>query len=110
MAYHRPSLKYNSRRSANRLAKKSKRNFIVTLIIVAILGYSTLTWILPSLIGGISVVKNVVKPSEKTTASTSQTAVLAPPVLNISYEATNSAQIDIKGYGTPGLKVKLFMD
>ncbi|MBI2086313.1 hypothetical protein HYT74_03160 [Candidatus Daviesbacteria bacterium] len=98
------------RRSANRLAKKSKRNFIVTLIIVGLLGYSTLTWILPSLIGGISVVKNVVKPSQKTTAPITQGSTLAPPVLSISYEATNSAQIDIKGYGIPELKVKLFID
>lgn len=110
MAYHRPSLKYNSRRSTNRLARKSRRNFIVTLIIVGFLGYSTLTWILPSLIGGISLVKSFVKPPQKTTASTSQDSVLAPPVLSIPYEATNSAQIDIKGYSTAEMKVKLFMD
>lgn len=101
---------YMSRRSANRLARKSRRNFIVTLVIVAVLGYSTLTWILPSLIGGISAVKNVIKPSQKITNQSFQDSVLAPPILSIPIGATNSAQIDIKGYGTPELKVKLFMD
>lgn len=98
------------RRSVNRLAKKSKRNFLITLIIVTVLAYSTLTWMLPSLISSIGFVKNIVKPSHKAIIQTDQNSILAPPVLSIPYEATNSAQIDIKGYGTPGLKVKLFMD
>lgn len=110
MAYRRPIYRYSSRRSANRLARKSKRNFIITLIIVAVLAYSTLTWILPSLIGGIGTVRNIVKPSQKTTTPVSQDSILAPPVLSIPYEATNSSQIDIKGYGTPSFKVKLYMD
>lgn len=76
---------------------------------VGFLIYATLKWILPSFIGGVSTVKDIVKPSQKTIASPLSEA-LAPPVLNIPYEATNSAQIDIKGYGTPNLKVKLYID
>lgn len=92
------------------MAKKSKRNFFVTLIIVAILGYSTLNWVLPSFISGLGAVKNVVKPSQKQETPKSQTAAFAPPVLSVPYEATSSAQIDIKGYGTPGSKIILYID
>lgn len=104
------SYKYRSRRSIRRLQRKSKRNFIFTLIIIAILGYSTLTWVLPNFIGGIGFVKNKINPPQKTIVQASNTSNLAPPVINIPYEATNSAQIDIKGFGTPNSKVKLYID
>lgn len=35
---------------------------------------------------------------------------MAPPIFNIPYEATNTAQINIQGYATPESKVKLFLD
>lgn len=102
--------RYRSRRSIKRLARKSQRNFILTLAVVGILIYSTINWVLPSFIGGVGFIKNIVKPSQKTFSQTSENATLAPPVLNIPYEATNTAEINIKGFGTPNSKVNLYID
>ncbi|MDO8573286.1 MAG: hypothetical protein Q7R77_00900 [Candidatus Daviesbacteria bacterium] len=102
--------KYHSRRAAKRLASKSRRNFIITLIIIAILIYSTITWVLPSFIGGLGFIKNIVSPPKKTVIRSSENANLAPPVLNIPYEATYSARINIAGFSTPDTKVKLYLD
>lgn len=102
--------RYQSRRATRRLARKSKRNFWITLIIVAAISYAALFWILPNFIGGTLFVKNIIKPPQKVSSNSFKTGALAPPVLNIPFEATQSAQIDIKGYGTPNSKVKLFID
>ncbi|MDP3948275.1 MAG: hypothetical protein Q8P87_01025 [bacterium] len=102
--------RYHSRRSIKRLARKSKRNFFITLTIVALISYFSLTWILPNFIGGIGIVTNIVKPSQKTVTQSSENAGLAPPVLNIPYEATSTAEISIAGFGTSNSKVKLYID
>lgn len=104
------SYKYRSRRSAKRLARKSRRNFIITLILIAVLGYTTITWILPTLINSLGFIKNIIKPSQKASSTLLENAALAPPVLNIPYEATNSSQINIAGFGSPNSKVKLYVD
>ncbi len=104
------SYRYRSRRAAKRYANKSQRNFIITLVLIAILGYSTITWILPSLIGSIGFIKNITNPPKKTITQSTENSSLAPPVLNIPYEATNSSQINIGGYGTADSKVKLYLD
>lgn len=101
--------KYHSRRSARKLAGKAKRNFFLTLIIILGLLYTTITWILPTFINGIGFVKDKTNPVQRKTPE-SEDASVAPPVLNIPYEATNSSQIDIKGFGTPETKVKLYLD
>ena len=103
-------MSYRSRRSARRYARKSRTNFIVTLGITIFLLYATIQWILPTLISGIGFVTNIVKPSHKNVSQSSGNASLAPPVLNISFEATNSAQINIRGYGVPNSKIELFLD
>lgn len=102
--------RYRSRRSIKKLARRSRRNFVVTLIISTLLIYSTVTWILPSFIGSISFIKNIIKPTQKNILKSSENASLAPPVLNIPFEATNTARIDIKGFATPNSKVKLYID
>lgn len=102
--------RYRSRRTARRLARKSKQRFAVTLIIIIFLIYATLTWVLPFFIGGVGTLKNIVKPPKSQTPQSAQNAGLAPPVLNIPYEATNSAKIDIRGFGTPGSRVRLYID
>lgn len=102
--------RYTSRRSAKRLARRTKNNFILTLIVTGLLIYATITWVLPFFIGGIGFVKNFINPAEKKIPSISEASSLAPPVLNIPYEATNSAQISIKGYGVPNSKVKIYVD
>ncbi len=96
-------------RSVKRYQSKSKRRFLATIIIIIFLFYVTFTWILPFLIGGLGFIKNFTNPSHKVVTPLDQTT-LAPPVLNIPYEATNTAQIDIAGYGSPGAKVELFLD
>lgn len=104
------SYKYRSPRSTRKLASKSRQNFIITLIITGLLLYFTFQWVLPSFIGGVSFIKETFKPQTKISTAVDEKNTLAPPVLNISYEATNTAQIDIAGFGTPNSKVKLFLD
>lgn len=70
--------------------------------------YATIQWILPSLINGLSFINSIVRPSRK--VITQESPSLAPPVLNIPYEATNTAQIEIRGYGIPNSKVAIFLD
>lgn len=101
---------YSSRRSAKRLAQNSRRNFFITLVLIGILIYATINWVLPYFIGGIGFIRDTVKPPKKTAVSKSENSALAPPVFNIPYEATNSSEIDIRGFGTPGSKVKLYID
>lgn len=97
-------------RSARRTIKKSKRSFIVTILLIAFLFYATLQWILPTLVAGLGFITGIIKPSHKTSNNITEKATLAPPILNIPFEATNTAKIDIKGYGTPGSRVAIFLD
>lgn len=90
------------------MAKKGQRNFIITISLVIFLVFATIQWILPSVISGVGLVNSVLKPSKKV-AQTNYDS-LAPPVLNIPFEATNSAQINIVGYATPNSKVNLYID
>src|SRR3989344_3791449 len=101
--------RYRSQRSARKIAQKSKRNFMVTLFLIALLIYATLTWILPSLINSVGLVKKNLTHSQKIKVDIPDSS-LAPPVLNIPYEATNTAQISIKGYSTADSKVSVFLD
>lgn len=107
-------MSYRSKRAARRIARKSRYHFIATLIISGLLLFLTINWILPTFINGIGFIRqNLIKNFGKSPAriiSLSENIILAPPVLNIAYEATNTAQIDIPGYSTAGSKVKLFMD
>ena len=96
-------------RSARRIVKKSKRNFIVTLIIIGFLLFATLNWILPNFISGVGSVNDFFHPSKKATSVTDE-GVLSAPVLNIPYEATNSSEVTINGFATPNSKVKLYLD
>lgn len=102
--------RYRSRRSARKLARKSKRNFIITLAVIIFLMYAILNWVLPYFIGTVGVVENIIKPPKVVPIQAPQNALLAPPVLSIPYEATNSAQIDIQGFGNPSSRVKLYID
>lgn len=95
--------------SARRQSRKSKNKFIITLILSVVLLYASVTWILPTLIGGLSFV-NKFKPTPTKETPISENATLAPPVLNIPYEATNSASIRIKGYTLPGASVEIYLD
>lgn len=100
--------KYRSRRAVKRLKRKSKRNFLITLVILGLLVYATINWILPYFIGGIGIVQNVIKPPKQNIESNK--SLLAPPVLNIPFEATASSMISISGFSIPNSKVTLFLD
>lgn len=95
-------------RSTRKLAKQSRRKLIWTVVIIALLGYGSIFWILPTFIGGIGILNGIIHPSKNETPI-SENPTLAPPQLSIPYEATNSATIDIKGYSA-GRKVQIFLD
>lgn len=97
-------------RSTRRLAKKTKRNLLTTIIIIIVLIYATLNWVLPIFVGGIGFVSDIIKPPKQVETPIGENATLAPPIFNIPYEATNTAQIDIKGYATQTSKVKFYLD
>lgn len=92
------------------MARKSRRNFLVTIVLVVSLSYFTLTWILPNFIGGLGFVTSTLNPAKKSETNPKDNLTLPPPVLNIPYEATASSQIDIKGFTTPNSKVRLYID
>ena len=100
--------RYRSRRAVKRLKRKSKRSFVITLAVVGFILYATINWILPYFIGGISIVKNVIKPPKQNIKQ--DKSAIAPPVLNIPFEATASSIISIKGFSTPNSKVALYID
>lgn len=92
-----------------RLSKRNKRNFLVTIILVGFILYATFSWILPSFVNAIGLITSFFKPQSKL-LDNFENPKLAPPVLNISYEATNTAYINIAGYATPLSKVNLYID
>lgn len=100
---------YRSRRQIRRLSHKARTRFIFTLILSAVLIYATVTWVLPTFINGLSFVTGIVKPNTPSSTKAIKTS-LAPPVLNIPYEATSTATIAVIGYATPKTKVQIFVD
>lgn len=99
---------YKSRRAARKLARKSSRNFLITLFIIGLLVFISYKWLIPGLILTLGFVNNITNPPPKFETSTDSS--LAPPVLNIPFEATNTAQINIKGYATPNSEVAIYID
>lgn len=98
-------------RSARRISKNTKRKLILTIIFILFIFYATLNWILPTLIDGLGTIRGVIKPStNKRVENIADQQVLAPPILNIPFEATNTAQINISGYTQAATKVKIYLD
>jgi len=97
-------------RSTRRLARKSRQRFFTTLIIIVLLFYVLFTWVLPFFINGVGTVTNIFKGNKPLETSISENPNLAPPVLNIPYEATSSAKIDIQGFATANSTVKIYLD
>lgn len=97
-------------RSNRRIANNAKKRFIYTIILSLILLYATFAWILPSVIGGVSSISGKFKKPVPTEKSVAEDATMAPPVLNIPYEATNSSNIDISGYSISGSKVEIYLN
>lgn len=95
--------------SVRRLEKKGKRRLIFTAFLGIFLLYALFTWILPTLVGGLSVI-NKFKPTPKIESSIADSATLAPPILSIPYEATNTASISVKGYAAALSDVEIYID
>lgn len=105
---------YQSRLSRSKYQKNysggnPRTRFIITVVVIIFLAYAILAWILPSFIGGVSLVTGIFKPSH-TSPPTAVDVTLAPPLIDIPFESTNNSNIDVKGSAAPSSKVELFMD
>lgn len=101
--------RYRSR-SARRLIRKSRRNLIITSILIIGLLYATINWALPSFVNMLGTIKSIVKLSQKGVKVNQLNSTLAPPILNIPFESTNTAEINVGGYANPNSQVKIFVD
>jgi hypothetical protein len=95
--------------SVRRLQRKTRQRLIIIIVIIIFLSYFVFAWFLPALIGGLSVL-NKLKPQTETPINVSDGVVLAPPVFDIPFEATNTAEIKVKGYINPTLSVEIYLD
>lgn len=91
------------------MERQGKKRLVLAILIIAIFVYALFTWFLPTLIAGLSVF-NRFKPVFVKEIPISENTTLAPPVLNIPYEATNTAKIKIRGYSSPYTKVEIYLD
>ncbi|MBI2011860.1 hypothetical protein HYS91_03760 [Candidatus Daviesbacteria bacterium] len=94
-------------RSIRKREGKVKKKFIFTTVFAFFLFSLVVLWGLPTLISGLSVF-NILKP--KTEALNEVDVALAPPVLNIPFDATNSANIKFSGFTQPEGKVNIYLD
>jgi hypothetical protein len=94
-------------RSVRRTENKAKNKLAFTIIFAVIFLAIFVIWGLPALIGGLTIF-NQVKSGPKQNAKVDE--AIAPPTLNIPYDATNSAQIRISGYSAPNSKVEIYFD
>lgn len=95
-------------RSLRRKESKTTRKIILNFIIALVFVYVLINWGLPFIIGGLSSF-NKLKPKPQVIKA-EEDAAIAPPVLNIPYEATNTAVIKITGYSSPDSKVEIYVD
>lgn len=94
--------------SVRKLERKSRDKLIFSVILAAILLYFSFTWLIPTLVGQLSIINRLKSgPHQKKQV---ENASLAPPVLNIPYEATNTATIKISGFAQPNTKVDIYVD
>lgn len=95
-------------RSIRKIENKTRRNLFISVIATVGLVVVVIFWGLPALIGWLSVF-NKLKPTDKAATATVDEAI-SPPVLNIPFEATNSATINISGYSQPNTTVEIYFD
>lgn len=100
---------YRSRYS-KRLYRKKKPNILGKLILIIIIIFIAFNWILPNLINGLGFFNKLTKSSSNKTESVGENPTLAPPVLLIPYEATNSGRINISGYASSNSTIKIYVD
>lgn len=95
-------------RSLRRREQKTKNILVRNIILGLVVLYVVFAWGIPALVGGLSVFNKFKKVDQNTPVTQDET--IAPPVLNIPYEATNTATIRISGYASPKDKVKIYLD
>lgn len=95
-------------RSLRHNESRAKKKLIFTLVVILGLTYVLFVWILPFLIGQLSFLnkRNTTVDAE----SLKIDEAIAPPVLYIPYEATNSASLEFTGYAAPLSRVELYLD
>lgn len=93
-------------RSTRRLSSRNQKRLIWTVILSAVTLYVVFFWILPNLIGGLAILKKPSTPTQTDKADIS----IAPPVLNIPFDATNSALINFNGFTSPENKVEIYVN
>lgn len=98
---------YYQPRSIRRIESKQRKKFLWTIIISILILGVFFFWGLPWLINQFSFLNKAAPIAEKEAVLDT---TLAPPVLNIPFEATNSATLVIKGYSSPNSKVKIYID
>lgn len=95
-------------RSLRHSESKAKRRLIFTIVGILIASFVFFNWGLPFIIGQLSFLNKRDKPVDVNTLKIDE--AIAPPVLYIPYEATNSANLSISGYAAPLSKVELYID
>lgn len=95
--------------SVRKAERRSAQKLFFSLILAGVCVYLLLFWVLPYLIGGISIINKFKNPSVKKEVAAPDPSI-APPVLNIPFEATNTATIRFKGYTQPSFEVEIFVD
>lgn len=95
-------------RSVKKLEQKVRNRILGTILIIFLVGYVFINWGLPAIIGSLSIFNK----SKHSTVSNNlvEDPAIAPPVLNIPFESTNSAQLRISGYSSPKSKVEIYLD
>lgn len=95
-------------RSLKHNESRAKKRLIITIVGILIVSYVFFVWILPFVIGQLSFLNK--KKSVAEVESLKIDEAIAPPVLYIPYEATNSASLEFSGYAAPLSKVELYID
>ncbi len=101
---------YNSYtpRSLRKLQRNTRKKLIFTIIFAIFLGFALINWGLPNLIGGLVAINRL--KSHPKPADLAENPAIAPPVLNIPFDATNSATLNLTGYSTPNSRVEIYID
>ncbi len=95
-------------RSIRRSESKAKNRLIFNLVLIIVLVFVFFNWGLPFIVGNLSFLNKF--KSSKPVEVVNIDEAIAPPVLNIPFEATNSASLAFSGYSAPNSKIQLYID
>lgn len=101
---------YNSYkpRSIRHSESRAKRNLIITIVVILVGIYVMVAYGLPFIIGHLSFLNR--RDTTVDAESLKIDEAIAPPVLYIPFEATNSATLPISGYAAPDSRVEIYID